>query len=334
MSTAPVFLSPHVLVGSTNGWLRAFVMDMESGALTPAGAIETAPGLDFIVLGPDDRTVFVTGDGSVSAYAYDPQDRTFVGLDQRTTCGSGTHANVDATGEHVFVVHYDEGILSWLRYRNGKFEGVVELEPGRNPHQIHIDGASQKIYIPCLGSHYVAQYDLDVERGALSPSAIATVAAEGGPRHMDVHAELSVAYVLSELSSEIHVYDLTEGSWVPRPGDSIHTAADGAYHWSSDLRVLPNGRFVYAVNRAPPEIVGFAVASDGRLTRSGAYALTAPVRSFAVDAEGRYLLVGGEDGVLVSLAVDPETGTLRRSAASTGLGNIRATVVRGLTHHP
>jgi 6-phosphogluconolactonase len=319
-------------VGSTDGFVRVYTMDTSDGSLSAAGELDTGSGLDFIAVGPDDRTVFVSYNGSVSAFGYDPASEMLTLLDSATTFGVGTHVAVDPTGKYVFVAHYSEGALSFLPYAAGSgFGTATEFSPGNNAHQVRIDAAGTHVYVPCLGSDHVAQYTLDPVGGVLSPQSTPTVAAGNGPRHMDFHPSAPVAYVLDELASEIHVFDIEGGSLVPRPGDSVFTSEDEQSHQSSDIQVTPDGSFVYAVNRQPSELVTFRVEADHTLTRLGADDLTGVVRSFGVDPAGQYLQIGGNDGRLAALRIDEASGVVTETSAETGLGDIHATVVRYLT---
>lgn len=305
-------------------------MDAADGSLEAAGELDTGNNLDFVALGPDDRTVFISQGSTVRAYAYDRGAESFSLLDQEATAGSGTHVAVDPSGRFVFVAHYDEGELSFLSYSEpGGFGTAQVLAPGENTHQTRLDASGVHVYVPCLGSNTVAQYDLNPTSGALTPAATANAEATGGPRHLDFHPTLPVAYVLTENGSQLHVYDINAatGSLQLRSNGSLGTAADGQDHWSSDVHVSPDGRFVYAVNRDPPELVRFQIDGNGALTRLGADALGAVVREFAMDPAGRYIQIGGTDGNLVAYRIDAASGALTRTTTQPGLGSIYATSI-------
>jgi len=322
-----------VFTGSTNGTLRAFVMNPSDGSLEAAGSAETGNGLDFIALGPDQRTLFISRDTSLAAYTYDPGSGTFTAGAEVQTEGGGTYVNVDPTGAYVFVASYNEGLLSFFSYDTADgFSEAQTFEPGMNAHQVRIDAAGRHVYVPCLGSNHVAQYDLDPTSGVLSATAAATVPSNGGPRHMIFHPSQPVAYVLTENTSQVHVYDVdeTSGSLTLRADQSAFTAEDEMRHWSSDIQITPDGSYVYAVNRDAPEVVRFEVQADQSLVRSGSDSLGSVVRAFAVDPAGAYLQIGGEDGNLVAYRIDPDTGSLSETSNVPGLGDIHNTIIRYL----
>jgi len=80
----------------------------------------------------------------------------------------------------------------------------------------------------------------------------------------------------------------------------------------SQIRITPNGRFLYAPNRGHNSIAGFAVdAGTGQLTAIG-HTPTEPVpRAFNLDPQGRFLFSSGlESGRLASYRIGAETGQL------------------------
>jgi 6-phosphogluconolactonase len=196
---------------------------------------------------------------------------------------------------------------------------------------VRIDGAGTGIYVPCLGSNHVAHYLLDAAAGSLAPAGIPTTTASGGPRHMVFHPSGKAAYVLAELSSRIHVYNVNAatGSLEARPDDTVLTNDDGD-NWSSDIKITPDGKFVYAVNRDPNEIVSFAVQADQSLMRLLALPLTGTVRSFAMDPQGKFLQIGGSDGLLSAYSINQETGALSAGTTVNNLGNIHNTEIHYL----
>jgi 6-phosphogluconolactonase len=332
-STGTPIGTPYAFVGSTDGTLRAFVMSTVDGSLQPAGTTDVGDDLDFVALGPDNRTLFVSRNGSVEVQRYDQQGQSFSFVDSESTTGGGTHVAVDPSGNNVFVAHYNENALSFLRYtEESGLSPAQTFEPGNNVHQVRIDAGGTQVYVPCLGSDHVAHFNLNPTAGTLSAATPATAPVTDGPRHMDLSPDGSRAYVLTELSSQVHLFDVdpSTGSLSPRAGGSLFTAADAQYHWSGDVHLTPDGKHLYATNRDPSQIVHFSVQDGGTLTRGDSTGLGGPVRSFAMDPGGEFVLVGGNDGNLVSYRIDAGTGALSQTANRNGLGDIHTTLIRYL----
>jgi 6-phosphogluconolactonase len=321
----------EVLVGSAEGRLSLWSLDPSDGSLRSIADTRLAGGLDFMCLGRDERTLFVSRAKSVAAYDCELGSGTLSLRSEASTQRKGTHVTVDPSGRYVFVAHYHDAALSFLTYSPDTGFGPVErFSPGDNAHQTRVDAAGRHVYVPCLGSDHIAEYDLDPEQGTLRPAPRPSAPAPGGPRHMDFHPSAPVAYVLTEKSSELHVFDIqpATGALVRRPLASVPTAADARYHWSSDVHLTPDGKYLLAANRQPSELVSFQVQSDYGLLRLGAEPLLGPVRAFALDPSGRHVQVGGEDGALLNYCIETADGRLRKTACRSDLGKIRAILVR------
>lgn len=320
----------RVFTGSTNGTLTVFELELSGGGLTAVADFDTGADLDFLTLAPDGRTLFVSGNRRVASYAFDPATAVITPSFEQTTGGVGTHVAVDSSGGHVFVAHYDEGAISHLRYDSSSGFGVAQhLEPGDNAHQVRLGPAGSVVHVPCLGSDYVYQYELDASAGTLSPAASPTANVADGPRHLDYHPGASTAYVLTELSSQVHAFpfDPSTGALAATPSSFTYTSEDEQYHWSSDVHASPDGGHVYAVNRDPEEIVRFEVQEDYSLMRLGADPLAGVVRSFAIDESGGVVVAGDDNGNVTTWLRDASTGALTLADIETGLGNVHATTI-------
>ena len=81
----------------------------------------------------------------------------------------------------------------------------------------------------------------------------------------------------------------------------------------SEIRVHPNGRFVYAANRGHDTVTAFSVDQQtGELTlieRENVRGATP--RNFSIDPTGKWLLAAGQDShTLACFAIDQQTGEL------------------------
>jgi 6-phosphogluconolactonase (cycloisomerase 2 family) len=93
-------------------------------------------------------------------------------------------------------------------------------------------------------------------------------------------------------------------------------------NFTSEIRVSPDGRFVYAANRLNDTIGVFSIGRDGRLTRvSHASTLGDYPRIFTIDPSGRFMAVGNQfaDNV-TTFSVNPGNGKLTFTGNYTPLG--------------
>lgn len=325
--------SECVFVGSKDGALRAYRITPGHDSLVPAGCYNCGD-LSFFALGRriEDGSVwvFVSGNFSLRALIYCPSRETFREVAETRTSGSGTHLTTNpgdpdlATYQTLFVAHYHQNVVSAFRYcEQDGFSDEALTEPGKHAHQTRVRGAF--LYVPCLGSNHIAQYRIVPEPGLVAPRLLPLeppcAFAPGGPRHMAFFPRQPKALLLCELESRLELFDIgADGELGLHEDASLFLHSDGGAHWSSDVAICPDGKFAYALNRDPPELVCLALAQDGRARRKSALALSAPVRSFGMAPDGSYLYAGGEDGLLHTISISAEMSV--RSTLS-GLGPIR-----------
>ena len=94
---------------------------------------------------------------------------------------------------------------------------------------------------------------------------------------------------------------------------SSRPCRSGSVHWASDLRLTPNGRFLYAAERTSSTLAHFRVdPASGKLTYLGSTPTEKQPRGFNIDPTGRFVVVSGEQSdTISSYAIDAETGALK-----------------------
>ncbi|MFF3505033.1 lactonase family protein [Streptomyces sp. NPDC003247] len=142
---------------------------------------------------------------------------------------------------------------------------------------------------------------------------------ETGPRHIAFGPGGDRAYVTYEFSSELASYAFDPSSGELRALAQVSTVLPGheGVNEPAEVRVHPDGGFVYVNNRGEDSVVWFRVERDGGLTRAGHVPLAPSVhpglaaRSFTFDPSGSFLLVADRPADLVrSYAVDAGSGAL------------------------
>lgn len=172
--------------------------------------------------------------------------------------------------------------------------------------------------MPDLGMDKVVIYSVDVDAAKLTPHGHGKVPPGGGPRHMKFHTSGSWIYVLNELDLSITVFDYDAQAGTMSPKQTIPTVpkeqlAKEKFKSASEIRVHPNGRFVYSANRGHDTITAFRVDQEsGQLSViEREHVRGATPRNFNLDPSGRWLLAAGQDShTLASFEVNQETGEL------------------------
>jgi 6-phosphogluconolactonase len=296
-----------------------------NGALAPLGHIAAfAPNPSFLAI-TSNRLYAVSEDNSrIGAYARDPVTGAITFIDDAASGGSGpAHLSVDRSGAWVFAANYTDGAIAVLPVRadGGVGAPTQTVAAGQNAHMIVSDAANRHVFVPCLGSDYVAQYDFDPATGTLAPNPVPHVAtaAGAGPRHLAFAPDGTHAYLINENNSTLTAlaYDATAGRLSPintistRPPDAT-SANTGAEVW-----VHPNGRFVYGSNRGDDTIAVFAVDSTGAVALIGQTQTQGQTpRMFGIDPLGRFLYAANQaSNTVVPFAIDATTGALTPIAA-------------------
>ena len=165
-------------------------------------------------------------------------------------------------------------------------------------------------------SIHVLKVNRDASSDVLTdvPALGVALPAGSGPRHMEFNERNALLYCLSELSGEVLVWALSaSANGEPCFTPAQRLLADDAHAGgSADIRLHPNGRFLYTSHRLRDDgIVLFHVADDGLLTKVARTPTEGHPRHFLITPDGRYLLAACRDGHCVQVfAINSSDGTL------------------------
>jgi 6-phosphogluconolactonase len=311
--------------------------DPVSGEIgTPTCAAETV-NPSFLILAPGKERLYAVneisghGGGTASAYAIDPSSGSLSLLSVISTHGlAPCHLCLDPRGEFLLVANYDNGNVAVLPVLAsgglGEATQVIQLS-GSGPHPLrqvgphaHMVGAfpvGELFYVIDLGTDRIWLYSLDRDQTRLIPAAtpFLQLPAGSGPRHLAIHPSLPYFYLLNELESSLSVFTYAEQAEIFEERQTISTLPAGyrGEHIAAGILVAPSGRFVYASNRGPDDLVIFAVDDQsGALELVGHQpTLGRTPRFFTILPDGNTLLAANQDSdAVVSFHVDPASGGL------------------------
>jgi len=153
------------------------------------------------------------------------------------------------------------------------------------------------------------------------PNGEFSAAPGAGPRHGKFSADGKFLYVINELNGTIAPYDSdpATGALVPKPPVSTLPEDFTGQNTTAEIRIHPNGRFVYGSNRGHNSLAVYARnPNDGTLKRiqlipSGG----AHPRNFSLSPDGNWLVCANRDtDNLVVFKVDSHTGLLTATGKS------------------
>ena len=318
--------TPFVYMSGYGSTIHVFELDPSTGAMSARGTANGGESPSYLAIAPDKHTLYAINEASppdseVIAFAIDQQSGALSEINRAASGGEGSpHLAVHPSGKWVAVAHYDSGHTTILPVlANGGVGAVVTTERGPNDdcvraHQAVFDHSGTHLFVPCLMSNYVLQFEFDAADGSLAYNTPPTVAVTGGPRHMTFDTAEQHAYVLSETESTITSFDYDAASGTlsnPQVINSYQTSKGSSAH----IVAHPGGAFLYASNRGENSLGVFKLDASGRpMASSFVKDMIATPRDFTIDPSGTFLISANQAGAQNALVfrIDPQTGALSR----------------------
>ena len=337
-----MFIGTYTKEGSQG--IYAVRLDPATGALgTPALAAAT-PNPTFLAWHPSKPVLYALGEGpgpdgkisgGAAAFAYEAATGKLSPLNSRGAGGGNTtHLAADASGRMLVTVSYGGGqVASYPLAADGRIgeraSFIVhqgDLGPNRtrqdkpHPHSVTISPDNRFAIVADLGLDRIFRYGLDPAAGVLIAPETFPAPAGAGPRHSKFSADGRRFYVVNELACTTTVYDCDAASGGLALRQTVSTLPAGftGQNTCAEIRVHPNGKFVYASNRGHESIAVFAIQADGtlqlvELTPCGGK----HPRNFNLTPDGRWLVCANMNSDnLVSFQVDPATGRLTATGST------------------
>ena len=193
-----------------------------------------------------------------------------------------------------------------------------DRQTGPHAHMVVSIPSSRSILVVDLGTDRLMLFDLNLERGTLSPVDPPWVQLPpgNGPRHLAFHPHRNFVYVISELQSTVTVFRYTvrqETIEVPQTTSTLPVDFTGQ-NLGAEIKIAPSGRFVYISNRGHDSLAIYAVDQEtGQLSLVGHEATQGGgPRAFTIDPSGALLLVANQDtDTVVTFWINQDSGTLR-----------------------
>lgn len=337
LMTLPASAGQLIFIGTytrtTSKGIYAVRLDPATGALSaPVLAAETASP-SFIAFTPDQKTLYAVSESNAMAAAFgtDLARGTLTPLQPPQSSGGAApcHLVVDATQRALLVANYHTGVVAAIPLQPDGTLGPphaiqhtghsVDPERQTSPHVHSVTlSPDDRFAIVCdLGLDRIFTYRLDAAKALLTPGerAFVTTAPGAGPRHFVFGADGRHAYAITEMGSTIIAFDydpatgaLTTRQTVPTLPADFKGTSSGA-----EIRLHPNGKFLYGSNRGHDSIAVFAVdAATGRLSLIEITPCGGKnPRNFSLSPDGAWLVCANQNSnSLTVFRVDAATGRL------------------------
>jgi len=317
--------------GKAKGIYRA-TFDSDAGKLSePVLAAEIdKPG--FVTLNADKTRLYcVSGDegGSVAAFSISPDGTLALLNKQPIGDGGAAHLTLDRAEKLLFTAQYsggsvavfplnDDGSIaprSALVEHSGTGPNASRQE-APHPHWVGTSPDNRFLLVPDLGIDRVVVYEIDHSAATLRKHGEGVANPGSGPRHLKFNPDGTRIYLLNELDMTVTVFAYDAAAGTMEAIQTIEALPEEMWeipNKSSEIRIHPSGRFVYAANRGHDSIAVFSVdPASGQLAFVEREAIRgAYPRNFNIDPTGQWLLAGGRASNTISIfKIDPETGGL------------------------
>jgi len=273
--------------------IHAFRFDSKAGVLQPLHRTTDIQNPFFLAVSPDQRFLYAINaekfggeeDEFVTVYALEGRTGQLKRLNQQSTRGTAScYLDVDATGKTVVVANYASGSVASMPVKEdgslGEAASFVQhsgssIDPqrqkGPNAHSIVISQDNRFALAADLGIDKILIYQLDATQATLTPNEaqpFVKMQPGSGPRHIAFHPNGRHVYVINELANTVTSFDYAAASGTLAERQTISTLPAGftGKSYTADLKITPDGRFLYGTNRGHDSIATYRIGEDGGLT--------------------------------------------------------------------
>ena len=338
-----------VYVSTNTGPIHVYSLDTASGQLTETSQIDGGVNPTYLAFSPNKRFAFAINeanppDSKVLSFGIDQRTGALTPIDSVQSGALGSpHLAVHPSGRWLVVAHYGREADEWTGgstvsvpiERDGTLGEAGPLHFGPddhhcvNGHQVVFTARANHVFVPCLGSDSIVQYEFEGGELSLNDPPEVRVAEGSGPRHLALSPDQRHAYLLTEFGGTIIWFNLDAESGVLTEAGTVQATMEsipeGGEAWSAHIAVHPSGKFLYVSNRIEGTARGtenslgvFALGRDGKPTAVPDGFVTEGVntpRDFGIDPSGHFLVSVNQEGdysVLV-FRIDQESGRLTRT---------------------
>ena len=352
---ADVETDVELLVGSyTQGKSQGIYrlqFDSKNGRISPEPLqVFKAVNPSWLALSNDQRRLVVVNEngqgqadlvGRVSSVAIDPKTNELSLINQVKTLGEEpTHSSLSADERYLFVANYGVhadpgGSLAVVPVNaDGQLQPVTQMSShpasGVNPerqasahvHSVVSSPDGKFVYASDLGAdkvfvyHYAPAANPEHPLVAANPAAI-ELPAGSGPRHLLFSKDGKHAYLTTEMSAQVFVFDYDNGQLKQRQALELAHGMPAQHRAAGGLHASADGKFLYVSNRGKAnQMVVFAInPANGELTEIQRRSVEGDhPREFTLSPNGKFLLIANQmSNDIVVMERDPVTGKLGKT---------------------
>lgn len=298
--------------------------DQQTGELSDIRKEVTAVQSSFMAFSQDKKYLYSfrtekDGFATFLSFRIEADKRTLTPVDSLPT---GTvdpcHVKIINKGKTLAAACYADGKVIYCNVtKDGKFVGAVQvidhnlIQPNpqnkkSHAHQINVDNKEKFVYITDLGLDLVVVYKIENDKLVNVPVSIKTTSG-AGPRHTDFDPSGKYMALICEHNSTVVLYGKDGKGIFSDELQVISTVPEGYTGRKSgaDIHFSPDGKTLFASERGNHSVAIYNVGKTDKETDKPTDKLTwagsitdniKTPRNFAVDKNGKWLIVGNQDG--------------------------------------
>ncbi len=350
-----VFIS--AFAAGNEGAIHAFQLDLESGKLRPTNRTADIEHPFFLAVSPNNKFLYSihapgkfggTQDEQVTAFEIIDKEGRLRLLNRRTSRGTAScYLDVDQAGKSLVVANYLNGSLaSFAIQPDGSLSEPVtfvqhvgssvneDRQSSPHAHCSVISPDGRFVLAADLGLDQILCYQLAASNSSLTPNQQAFVRTlpGAGPRHLTFHPHGKFTYVINELANSVTAFDFHRDTGFLTERSTISTLPSDftGKSYCADLKITPDGRFLYGTNRGHDSLAAYRIAQDGSLTLIGIEpSLGKGPQNLAITPNGQLLLCANMPGNnVVVFRIDPNSGKLTRTGELISLPSPSCIMIR------
>jgi 6-phosphogluconolactonase len=352
-STAREGTRPMLYVGGESG-IKWYSLKTPEGTLEMKGGLDYAYAATYFAKSPDGKFFYsvlrtvsepmaqMAGkafEGYIASYSVDQTTGDLKEISRISSFGDRpTYLSIDKTGKFLICANnlghlQGNSIVTFPIGSDGKLgQPVQRLMTGIRAHQVRISANNKYVYVPNIDSDFISQFAFDENTGGLTPLNPATApddptgavkqafgATLAGSRHLDFHPNGKWIYLSNEYAATVVTYKVNDDGTLTQMAPAVSgVPADFALRrWQSEIRVTPNGKWVYAGERVHESIALFAVDQTTGVPKfmGNTPTMGKTPRHFTLDPSGKWLIAGNqESSSLVVFKINDADGSLTMTA--------------------
>ncbi len=323
------------------GGITLWSVKTSTGTLKKIGGPWSITNSSHMCLGKDKKYLYSISevseyngreDGYLSVFSVNPENKDITLLETKSSYGPGpAYVSIDRSGKFLLLANYgagnivvypiqEDGLLgdptADIMHTGSSVNKSRQSKP--HPHSIIVSPDNKFVYCADLGIDRIKAYEFDDSSGELKPREDLDVAAPAGsgPRHLIFDPSGKFAYLTLEMTSRLAAFKFNSGRLVEIDSYEMLPEDFEGVSYSAEVRVSPDGRFVYASNRGHNSIAVFEInQTDGSLERIQIIGTEGDFpRNFNIDPSGSVLVAGNQNSHdIITYLIDQNTGMLRKA---------------------